>query len=159
MKASAIVIITLTALAGCAASQAVPQADAPLKSVNTEPAKHVKANADVVFVKATQSGSGTWRFDVSVSHPDTGWDDYADGWDVLDADGQIIKAGRGKFTRTLAHPHVNQSPFTRSQSGLRIKDDIVTVRAHDMVDGYGGQIVVVDLTKPKGKGFTVKRKP
>jgi hypothetical protein len=34
--------------------------------------------------------SGGWRFDVSILHPDTGWDHYADGWRVLDMDGNEL---------------------------------------------------------------------
>jgi hypothetical protein len=30
------------------------------------------------------------RFDVTLTHPDTGWDDYADGWRVEDADGTVL---------------------------------------------------------------------
>ena len=44
-------------------------------------------------------------------HPDTGWDDYADGWRVLDMDGNELGM------RVLHHPHVDEQPFTRSLSG------------------------------------------
>ena len=118
------------------------------------------ANADVVFVKATQSADGTWRFDVTVAHPDTGWEDYADGWDVVLPDGSVVKPNpTDPFTRLLVHPHVNEQPFTRSQSGIRIPADVttVTVRAHDLVDGWGGKTVTVDLTQSSGDGFEVKK--
>ncbi|MEJ6397424.1 hypothetical protein [Yoonia sp. 208BN28-4] len=86
---------------------------------------------EVVGVVATQNGD-TWRFDVTITHGDTGWDDYADGWQVLDADGQVLG------TRPLAHPHVNEQPFTRSQSGIAIPDGITTVfiQVSDNVVGY-----------------------
>ena len=29
-----------------------------------------------------------WNFDVTLSHKDTGWDDYANAWRVLDGDGK-----------------------------------------------------------------------
>jgi hypothetical protein len=32
------------------------------------------------------------------------------------------------------------------------------VRAHDLVDGYGGKEIVVDLEKDSGEGFEVERK-
>jgi hypothetical protein len=35
-------------------------------------------------VAVTREASGTWRFDVTVEHNDTGWDHYADAWQVLD---------------------------------------------------------------------------
>jgi hypothetical protein len=34
---------------------------------------------------------------------------------------------------------------------------IVTVRAHDLVDGFGGQDIVVDLTRPDGEDYRVIR--
>ena len=45
---------------------------------------------------------------VTLAHPDTGWDHYADGWEVVD------EAGNSLGLRELLHPHVNEQPFTRS---------------------------------------------
>lgn len=119
-----------------------------------------QGNADVEFVKATEQSNGTWRFDVTVRHPDTGWEDYADGWDVVLPNGTVLKGVDDPFTRLLLHPHENEQPFTRSQSGLVIPDDVtlVTVRAHDLVDGWGGQEVIVDLTQDTGENFEVIRR-
>ena len=117
-------------------------------------------NADVVEVRATRDQDGLWTFEVTVKHPDTGWDDYADGWDVVAPDGAVFKSSPADaFTRTLAHPHVVEQPFTRAQSGIAIPDGVtrVIVRAHDIVDGFGGKTVTVDLTTEEGPGFTVER--
>ena len=59
----------------------------------------------------------------------------------------------------MLHPHEDEQPFTRSQSGITIPPDVtqVRVRAHDLVDGYGGREVVVDLTVPSGPDFEVER--
>lgn len=128
------------------------------QATSAEPAPTPRlANADVVFVNAVQSRAGSWTFSVSISHPDTGWDDYADGWDVVDANGVVLKSGTDKFTRLLVHPHVGQVPFTRSQRGIEIPTDWVIVRAHDLVDGFGGKTVRVDLTTAKGPGYSVQR--
>lgn len=119
-----------------------------------------EANADVLFVSATETAVGLWTFSVQVAHPDSGWDDYADGWDVVLPDDTIAKANPDDpFTRLLLHPHENEQPFTRSQSGIPIPQEIttVTVRAHDLVDGFGGQEVVVDLTAVSGDNFAVNR--
>ncbi|MCA9951222.1 MAG: hypothetical protein KDE48_16340, partial [Anaerolineales bacterium] len=118
------------------------------------------ANADVTFVAAKTSDGSSWTFSVTVAHPDSGWEDYADGWDVVLPDGTVIKPGPDSpFTRLLTHPHENEQPFTRSQSGIIIPADVtnVTVRAHDLVDGFGGQEVVVDLTAVSGENFSVER--
>lgn len=117
-------------------------------------------HADVLFVRAVQAEDGTWTFHVTVRSPDTGWDNYADGWDVVTPDGRVLKAKPDDpFTRLLLHPHVDEQPFTRSQSGLRVPPEVtqVTVRAHQKPLGYGGREVVVDLTQPSGPDFEVVR--
>jgi len=114
-------------------------------------------DADVIYVEAVFNGE-TWHFSVTVEHPDTGWEDYANGWDVVAPDGMVIKADpEDPFTRPLAHPHENEQPFTRSQSGLILPEGVnqVTVRAHDLVDGYGGQEITLDLTQSSGEGYQV----
>ncbi len=98
--------------------------------------------AVVEEIKATASGDA-WRFDVTLSHGDTGWDDYADGWRVELEDGTILA------TRVLAHPHVNEQPFTRSQSGINIPDGVSTVyvRASTNVDEWDSATTVFDLPR------------
>ena len=98
--------------------------------------------ADVVKVAVERQGEN-YRFDVTVRHDDEGWQHYANGWDVVAPDGQIIA------TRVLSHPHVNEQPFTRSLSGVVIDPEItsVTIRAHDLVHGYGGEEKNVKLPK------------
>jgi hypothetical protein len=121
-----------------------------------------RGNADVLKVRAVQSSGNTWTFHVTVEHPDTGWEDYADGWDVVTPNGTVLKPDPDSpFTRLLLHPHENEQPFTRSQSGIVIPAGVtqVRVRAHDLVDGYGGREVVVDLTVPSGENFEVERTP
>jgi hypothetical protein len=97
--------------------------------------------ADVVDVKASYSGAQTYRFNVTVRHADTGWKHYANKWDVVAPDGTVLG------TRTLYHPHVEEQPFTRSLSGVRIPDGVtsVIVRAHDLEHGYGGKEFSVKL--------------
>lgn len=92
-------------------------------------------------VSAQQSGDGTWRFDVTISHPDTGWDHYADGWRVLDMDGNELGM------RVLYHPHVDEQPFTRSLSGVRIPQGTkqVQIQARDLPAGWNEGTMVVTL--------------
>ncbi len=133
---------------------------APIEPTATPPETSAAANADVLFVSATETAVGLWTFSVEVAHPDSGWEDYADGWDVVLPDGTIAKANPADpFTRLLLHPHENEQPFTRSQSNIPIPTEVttVTVRAHDLVDGFGGQEVMVDLTAVSGDNFAVNR--
>jgi hypothetical protein len=144
------------------ATTSQPSATYTLAAVHTPTTAKPSANADVLRVQAVQSANGTWTFHVTVQHPDTGWEDYADGWDVLTLDGTILKPNPDDpFTRLLLHPHENEQPFTRSQSNIAIPPDVtqVRVRAHDIVDGYGGREVLVDLTTDSGPDFEVERTP
>ena len=115
-------------------------------------------DANVEFVRAVNNGE-SWTFHVTVRHPDSGWDDYADGWDVVLPDGTVLKANPDdEFTRLLLHPHETEQPFTRSQSGIVIPEGVtqIRVRAHDLVDGFGGIEVLVDLTTAEGENFVVE---
>ena len=101
------------------------------------------ALADAPVIKnVTQTKSGDlWRFSVTLSHGDTGWDDYADGWRVSTMDGTVLG------TRKLAHPHVDEQPFTRSLSCVRIPADVteVQIQASDSVGGWASELVTVKL--------------
>ncbi len=91
-----------------------------------------------------------------------GWEDYADGWDVVTPDGTVLKPDPDSpFTRLLLHPHVDEQPFTRSQTGIVVPPGIesVSVRAHDLVDVYGGREVLVVLTAKSGPSFEVEHVP
>jgi hypothetical protein len=99
-----------------------------------------------------EQGGQEWQVSVTLSHADSGWDHYADGWRVVDGDGQELGH------RTLYHPHVDEQPFTRSQrmtipAGVRQ----VFVEAHDTVHGWSGQRLAVDLQAAAGPGFEVRR--
>lgn len=94
----------------------------------------VGGEADVVEVKVRKTGAETFSFDVTVRHGDTGWEHYANKWDVVTADGKVLG------TRILHHPHETEQPFTRSLSGVKIPASVtaVTVRAYDKVHDLGG---------------------
>jgi len=95
--------------------------------------------ADIVDVKTRCHKECT--FYVTVKHQDQGWDHFANKWEVLTPGGEIIA------TRTLLHPHVNEQPFMRSLSHIKIPAGIntVTVRAHDSVHGYGGKTMNIKV--------------
>ena len=96
--------------------------------------------ADVLAVDVTAAGEG-YRVAATVRHADEGWDHYADRFEVVTPDGEILGV------RTLHHPHVDEQPFTRSLSGVVVPAglDRVVVRARDSVHGYGGETVEVTL--------------
>jgi hypothetical protein len=96
--------------------------------------------AEIVGVEAAP-GPGGWRFDVTLRHADTGWDDYADGWRVELPDGTVLA------TRELLHPHVEEQPFTRALLGVSVPAFTVeiVVRARTNVDGWGDTTVALPL--------------
>lgn len=100
--------------------------------------------ADVVRVDVGERDGRGYRFDVTVRHADTGWDHYADRWEIRAPDGTVLA------TRVLLHPHADEQPFTRSLSGVRIPAgiDTVSIRAHDKVHGFGGETRSVALPNP-----------
>ncbi|MWB77002.1 hypothetical protein GLS40_03060 [Pseudooceanicola sp. 216_PA32_1] len=90
----------------------------------------VRANPpEIVAATAERSGMG-WRIEVTLKHADTGWDHFADGWEVLD------EAGNRIAYRKLHHPHVNEQPFTRSLPSVMIPDGTrrIFIRAHCSVN-------------------------
>jgi len=96
---------------------------------------------EIVDVKAHQANDKTWTFAVTLKHGDQGWDHYANEWQVIAPDDKILA------TRTLYHPHVDEQPFTRNTSGVKIPADITSVRiiARDTVHGHSKTAMQVDL--------------
>jgi hypothetical protein len=101
--------------------------------------------ADVTAATATLSATGIYSFTVTITSDETGWDKYADKWDVIAPDGTVLG------TRVLAHPHVDEQPFTRSLDDVSVPEGLstVTIRAHDKVEGYGGKEMTITLPPPQ----------
>nr|WP_321250439.1 hypothetical protein [uncultured Ruegeria sp.] len=99
------------------------------------------ADPPVIENVSTSSNGDTWRFDVTIRHPDTGWDHYADGWRILNMNGEEIGI------RVLHHPHETEQPFTRSLSGITIPAGTsqVQVQARCSVDGWNAETTIVQL--------------
>ncbi len=99
--------------------------------------------ADVLEVKVACGSERLCRFDVTVRHDDQGWEHYANRWEVLSPEGQVLA------TRVLAHPHDTEQPFTRSLHKVNIPEEVdeVIVRAHDLVHEFGGREMRVSLPR------------
>jgi len=84
-------------------------------------------------VSAARNGT---TLGVTLNHGDTGWDHYADAWEVMLPDGTSLGI------RELAHPHVDEMPFTRS---LRVPDlptdGRVMIRARCTVTGWSDAVL------------------
>jgi hypothetical protein len=115
----------------------------PLLVVLLWPVGSVAGEADVEDVTVRHQGDGRFTFAVTVRHADQGWRHYADKWDVVAPDGSVLA------TRVLLHPHDDEQPFTRSLSDVAVPAEVttVTVRAHDLVHGYGGREIQVAIPR------------
>jgi hypothetical protein len=96
---------------------------------------------EIVNAKVTKQGMN-WRIEVTLRHDDTGWDHFADGWEVLDAQGNVLGY------RELMHPHVDEQPFTRSLSNLMLPDGTreLFIRTHCSVKGWSKDTLRVELS-------------
>lgn len=99
------------------------------------------ADLPVVADASAVTDAAGWRFDVTLTHPDTGWDHYADAWRIELPDGTVLGQ------RDLAHPHVEEQPFTRSLSGVSLPDGQteVIIRARCNTDGWSDQGFTLQL--------------
>ncbi len=89
--------------------------------------------ADVLSVE-TSGTTGGYQFSVEVASPDEGCHQYADWWEVVDEEGNLI------YRRILAHSHTSEQPFVRSGGPVELTPErTVWVRAHMNPGGYGGQ--------------------
>ncbi len=115
------------------------------------PAVAFAGTADVleVRVKCRPAPGGraasVCQFTATLKHADTGWDHYANRFEIVGPDGKVL------VTRVLRHPHVDEQPFTRSQGRVRIPHEIesVDVRAGDLVHGLGGASVTLTIPHEK----------
>lgn len=96
--------------------------------------------ADVLAATIERTGD-TFTVSATVRSADTGWEKYADAFEVRAPDGTVLG------TRILTHPHVEEQPFTRSLSGLEIPAGVaeITVAARDLVVGFCGDVVTVEV--------------
>ncbi len=101
--------------------------------VEVEIPKTTGGTAEVTQV--TVSGEDNqFSFSVTISSPDVGCNQYANWWEVLDMEGNLL------YRRILAHSHVTEQPFTRVGGPVAISENIeVYIRAHMNTTSYGSQ--------------------
>lgn len=136
--------VPLIALGACGTNEAdTSGGDSTSSSSSASEESGSTADADFPDVLAAEltSDGDSYSLEVTMSSEYDTPERYADGWRVLDAEGNELG------TMELGHDHASEQPFTRSQSDLEIPDGVetVTVEGHDLVNGYGGATVEVDV--------------
>ncbi len=97
---------------------------------------------EILAAEAIRTGD-TWRFDVTLRHDDEGWNHYADAFRVVDTDANVYG------TRTLYHPHVEEQPFTRSLTGVRIPPHLTSVRIEARDNRHGWATRSLEVALPR----------
>ncbi|MFP8871855.1 MAG: hypothetical protein VCB43_10835 [Myxococcota bacterium] len=79
---------------------------------------------------------GPWTFSVTIRSDETGCDQYADWWEIVTPDGELV------YRRILAHSHPDDQPFTRAgEQPADVTSTVeVYVRAHLAPGGYVGSV-------------------
>ena len=114
----------------------------------------VFANEVEIVKVELEPSANRWTFHVALSHEDTGWDHFADGWRIVDSKGNELGY------RKLWHPHVEEQPFTRTLANVLVPEgtNIIFIEAHDKVHGWAKKKVKIDLKKDKADRYEIRRK-
>ena len=80
------------------------------------PALPALASPPEIVGATAKRAAGGWNISVTLRHDDSGWEHYADLWEVLDEGGNVLGA------RKLHHPHVEEQPFTRTLRQVVVPD-------------------------------------
>ena len=104
---------------------------------NSEEEKMLETNQGVARITdiSVSGEENQYTFSVTIESPDLGCQQYADWWEVIDLDGNLI------YRRILTHSHVDEQPFTRSGGPVTISENSeVYIRAHMNTTSYGTMV-------------------
>lgn len=120
------------------------ETDTNNESVDTE--RNVAPYANVTGIPEIEGEAGAYTFHVTVESADIDCDQFADWWEVLNQDGELL------YRRILQHCHTDENgtsdpdapgnSFTRDGGPIAINaDEVVIVRAHMSNGGYNGAVM------------------
>jgi hypothetical protein len=127
--------LAIVACAGTTTPSAIPPTPDLFDGPTPTSAPASLDRADVIDVSVS-GVPGDYSLSVTVASPDIGCSSYADWWEAVSEDGDLLTR------RVLLHAHVEEQPFTRSVGGLKVQPgDTVIIRTHMNVGGYGGSVM------------------
>jgi len=99
------------------------------------------AEVEILSAQFKQMANLKWSVAVTLRHNDQGWDHFADRWQIVDQDNNILG------TSILLHPHVHEQPFTRSLNSVSIPTytQQLFIEARDNTHGWSKQRFRVDM--------------
>ena len=111
-------------------------------------------DVEILAADFSKTGDNSWSVSVTLKHSDTGWEHYADNWQVVDSKKNVLG------DRVLHHPHVDKQPFTRSLNNVVIPEGvtIVFIEAHDKTHGWTQNRLKVDLSEATNRRLKIKSK-
>ncbi|NOY66857.1 MAG: hypothetical protein GXP13_05560 [Gammaproteobacteria bacterium] len=111
--------------------------------------------ADQVQIKFAELHhlGNTWNISVTLKHKDSGWNHYANAWQIVDGKNKLIRK------RVLLHPHVNEQPFTRSLYSVKIPGNtkVIFIEAMDSIHGVSPDRLRIDLSRTSGKRYKINK--
>ncbi len=125
--------------------------EAEVESVNEPATDDPGTNADavdtsnaefpvVLDVSAEKLDGSEWDISVTISSQYDSPERYADGWRVLDADGNVLGE------RVLLHDHANEQPFTRDEFVfVPIEITTIFIEPRDLINGWSGELTEFEL--------------
>ncbi|MEA2011281.1 MAG: hypothetical protein U9N78_11305 [Actinomycetota bacterium] len=133
---AAVALIAVIVVTSCTPSEDAAQATSTTGNTSSV----ATGCADVVAATIEVSGDA-YRVSATILSADTGWEKYADAWEVRAPDGTVLG------TRVLAHPHVDEQPFTRSLGDVDVPEGVgvVEIVARDLIAGFCGETVTITV--------------
>ena len=140
------IILTTFLLLGCGSNSTTPTSTPINNDENgSQPSAMIDNNtshtpretirADIVDVAQVGGEEGNYTLRVGIKSTETGCQQYADWWEILSADGNLV------HRRVLGHPHRTEQPFRRDGVNIEIqKDTVIYIRAHMNNKGYVGDV-------------------
>jgi len=96
---------------------------------------NIAVNSANVINVDTQGSTGKYNFYVTLSSNETGCNQYANWWEVLDENGSLL------YRRILVHSHPDDQPFRRAGGQVNVTpSQTLYIRAHMNTSGYKGDV-------------------